>query len=167
MGSAATNRPPSCRVLRFVHGDQARPITANRPDSVPFPRSFAPAALLILGLVVTSCDLSDPDVECTDNIVWGLNVTVLDSLTGTPAASGARLIARDGTFADTTSDPVGHVNPDSGTLLAAEERPGVYRVTVEKDGFLTWERTGVVVIMDDDDCHVVPVHLVARLRRGP
>jgi hypothetical protein len=111
--------------------------------------------------------LTDAGVVCTDNIVWGINATVQDSLTGAPAASGARLIARDGTYADTTTMPFGHEDPNRGTLFAAEERPGVYTVTVDKAGFLTWERSGIVVTMDEYDCHVVPVHLVARLRRSP
>ena len=134
---------------------------------MPPRRSLARAARSRLGLAAIGCDVTDLGVVCTDNIVWGLNVTVQDSVTGAPAASGARLIVRDGTHADTASQPVGHVNPDSGTLRAAEERPGVYGVTVEKEGFLTWQRTGIVVTMDDYDCHVVPVHLVARLRRAP
>jgi hypothetical protein len=130
-------------------------------------RSLAQAALSLVGLAASGCDVTDGNIVCTGPPVYGLNVTVEDSLTGARAASGARLIARDGAYADTTSHPIDHVNPDSGTLFAAEERPGVYSVTVEKDGFLTWERTGVVVTLDEYDCHVVPVHLVARLRRAP
>jgi hypothetical protein len=134
---------------------------------MPLARSLAQAALSVLGLAASGCDLTDGDIVCTSNIVWGLNVTVQDSLTGAPTASGARLIARDGAYADTASVPIGHPTPDSEVLRSAEERPGVYSVTVEKDGFLTWERTGVVVTPDGYDCHVVPVHLVARLRRAP
>ena len=132
------------------------------------PRGWLSAcAPALLVLAASACDLTDSDVICTSNIVWGLHVTVQDSVTGAPTASGARLIARDGAYADTTSQPIGHANPDSGILIAAEERPGFYTVTVEKSGFLTWERAGVVVTMDDYDCHVIPVNLVARLRRDP
>jgi hypothetical protein len=135
--------------------------------SVPFARSLAQATLSLLGLAAIGCDLTDGEVVCTDHIESGLHVAVQDSLTAAPAASGARLIARDGTYADTASFPTGRADLDGQVLRAADERPGVYSVTVEKDGFLTWARTGIVVTMDDYDCHVVPVHLVARLRRAP
>jgi hypothetical protein len=135
--------------------------------SMPLTRSLAQAALSLLALAATGCDLTDSERICTDHIEPGLHVPVQDSLTGAPAASGARLIARDGTYADTASFPAGRADLDGQVLYAADERPGVYSVTVEKDGYLTWERTGIVVVMDDYDCHVVPVHLVARLQRAP
>jgi hypothetical protein len=134
---------------------------------MPSPRSLAKSALALLGLAAIACDLTDSKVVCTAHIEPGLHVAVQDSLTGAPAASGARLIARDGTYADTASFPAGRADLDGQVLHAADERPGVYSVTVEKDGYLTWERTGVVVVMDDYDCHVVPAHLVALLRRAP
>lgn len=124
-------------------------------------------ALLLLGMI--SCDIleSRTGVLCTDNFERGLEVRVQDSLTGAPAASGAMLIARDGAYADTAVVPPTAANPDAWVLAAAGERPGTYTVTVTKDGYLTWERTGVVVRMDDYGCHVVTVELVARLQRTP
>jgi uncharacterized membrane protein len=133
-------------------------------------RLFPHALLGALTLAVASCDLVDnDDVICTDHFEYGLSVAVQDSLTGAPAASGARLIARDGAYADTATVPAGapDSDPDSGVLQAAGERPGTYAVTVEKSGFLTWQRNNVIVAMDDYGCHVVPVQLTARLQRAP
>ena len=112
-----------------------------------------------------ACDLLDSDPAlCTDEFVYGLHVTVQDSVTGAPAASGAQLIARDGAYADTVTVPPAAEDPDNWVLQAAGERPGVYTVTVRKAGFLAWERTGVVVTADD--CHVRTVELTARLQRA-
>jgi hypothetical protein len=120
-----------------------------------------------LALAVSSCDLLDNgDRICTANFVHGLHVIVQDSLAGTPAASGARLIARDGAYADTATVPPAAEDPDNWVLRAAGERPGTYTVTVEKSGFVTWQRSNVVVAMDDYDCHVVPAQLTARLQRA-
>ena len=124
-------------------------------------------ALLLLGMI--GCDILDSsrDVVCLDNFVSGLAVRVQDSLTGAPAASGAMLIARDGAYADTAVVPSGAANPDSWVLTAAGERPGTYTVTVSKNGYLTWPRTGVVVRMDEYGCHPQTVELVALLQRSP
>jgi len=123
-------------------------------------------ALLLLGMI--SCDIVDGrDIYCLDNFVSGLEVRVQDSLTGAPAASGAMLIARDGAYADTAVVPPGAANPDTWVLSVAGERPGTYTVTVSKDGYLTWQRTGVVVRMDQYGCHPQTVELVALLQRSP
>jgi len=131
---------------------------------------FARGALSLLLLGMSGCDILDSssrDVICTDNFVVGIAVTVQDSLTGAPAASGAMLIAREGAYADTAVVPPNAPNPDSRVLGAAGERPGTYTVTVSKNGYRTWERTGVVVTMDEYGCHVRTVELVARLQPSP
>ena len=140
--------------------------STSAPDLMPCGR-LSRCTLALLAVAATACDLTDSDVICTTHIEWGLRVSVQDLVTGAPTASGARLIVRDGSYADTSSQAIVRVNPDSAILLAAAERSGVYTVTVEKSGFLTWERVGVVVTIDDYDCHVIPVNLVARLRRAP
>ena len=94
----------------------------------------------LLALPATACDLLDsPPVICTSSFLMGLHVSVQDSLTGAPAASGAMLIARDGAYSDTATVPFGNEDPDRGMLMAAGERPGTYIVTVRKDGYLTWD----------------------------
>ena len=114
-------------------------------------------------VVLAACDLIGP--VCTLEAVSGLHVTVVDSLTGAPAASGAQLIAQDGAFADTMSFPPNRPDLDSTALQSAEERPGIYTVTVRKSGFVDWVRRGVLVTAGR--CHVRPVALTARLQRVP
>lgn len=124
---------------------------------------------VLLGLSVLAfgaCDALDSrPVYCTENFVWGLQVSVQDSATGAPSASGAQLIARDGVYADTSSFPPNRPDLDDQPLVGAGEREGTYMVTVRKAGFLDWERTNVVVTADE--CHVRPVALTARLERVP
>jgi hypothetical protein len=96
---------------------------------------------------------------CTADFRWGVVVEVRDSVTGAPAADGARLIVRDGAYAD-TSDQLPFTEPL--TLRAAGERGGIYDVTVEKSDYRDWTRTRVRV--REDQCHVIPVRLEARLQ---
>jgi hypothetical protein len=95
---------------------------------------------------------------------YGLIVEVRDSVTGEPAAVGARLVARDGAYADTSKqlpDPY----TDPLVLHAAGERAGWYDVSVKKAGYSDWRRTPVRVTKDD--CHVRTVRLAARLQPAP
>lgn len=126
-----------------------------------------PGVLLVLSvLAFGACDALDSQpVYCTGNFVWGLQVTVQDSATGAPSASGAQLIARDGVYADTSSFPPNRPDLDNQPLVGAGEREGTYTVTVRKAGFIDWERPNVVVAADE--CHVRPVALTARLKRAP
>ena len=129
-------------------------------------RHVSPALLALLTFALGACDaLDSPPVFCTDNFVWGLQVEVQDSVTSAPSASGAQLIARDGGYADTAGYPPNRPDLDDLPLVAAGERAGTYTVTVQKSGFLDWERSTVVVTADE--CHVRPVALTARLQRAP
>ena len=124
-------------------------------------RSIAVAVLIV---PASACELlTDP--VCTLEAVWGIEVTVQDSVTGAPSASGAQLIVRDGAYADTVMVSGNSADPDREVLRAAGERPGLYTVTVRKAGFLPWERTSVVVTADE--CHVRTVALTARLQPLP
>ena len=132
-------------------------------------RNFVRGTTVGALLVCAACDIMDDGlgVACTDNFVNGILVRVQDSLTGAPAASGATLIARDGAYADTVVVPPGAPNPDTWVLATAGERPGTYDLTVSKAGYLTWQRSGVVVRMDDYGCHPQTVELAALLQRSP
>ena len=51
------------------------------------------------------------------------------------------------------------------SLVAAGERAGTYAVTVTRDGYEAWTRFDVEV--DEDECHVIPVTLLAELEPTP
>lgn len=124
-------------------------------------RRLPATAVGVLVLTGSSCELFTGPV-CSLELVYGISVTVEDSLTGAPAASGAQLVARDGAYADTVTVPTTAPDADRTALQAASERPGLYTVTVTKAGFLTWERRNVFVTAGE--CHVRTVHLTARLQ---
>ena len=103
---------------------------------------------------------------CTDVLVYGLNVTVVDSLTNAPPSS-ATLIAQSGTYVDSVGPQtpfiVGQQGQQQLLVSAAGERPGTYDLTVRSPGYLAWTRAGVQVTAND--CHVDPVALTARLQK--
>lgn len=118
-------------------------------------------------LVASSCGLVDPTI-CTSDFRFGLAVYVKDSSTGAWAASGARLFSDiGGTSVDSgtmfpTAFPANRPDLDSLPLGGAGERAGVYRVRVQKAGYVDWVRTGVRVT--EDECHVRRTVLTARLQ---
>jgi hypothetical protein len=117
--------------------------------------------LVVSAGTTAACDLPFGGA-CTTDFRYGVVVEVRDSVTGAHAADGARLVVRDGTYAD-TSDQLPFTEPL--TLQAAGERSGTYTLTVEKSNYQDWTRTGVRV--REDQCHVIPVRLAARLQPVP
>lgn len=112
-------------------------------------------------LALAGCERASLPSTCSLPVVlFGLHVTVVDSLTNT-SPSSAILIARSGTYVDS----VGPQGPDAlgwVSLTAAMERSGTYDLTVRAPGYHEWTREGVRVT--DDGCHVDPVLVTARLR---
>ena len=118
------------------------------------PSMFARTCALVLGTtLIAACDLLGPRV-CNTIALPAISLDVRDSVTDATITEGFRAIARDGTFADTALFPPPQL---------AHERAGTYTVTVEKEGYQTWSRTGIRV--RDGECHVRTVDLVARLKR--
>jgi hypothetical protein len=102
---------------------------------------------------------------CTLSVDPGVVVTIRDAADGKPLASTARGVVRDGAFSDSLR-PYGGLG--DGTLVsraAADERPGVYTVTVVHQGYAPWERSGVRV--RPGECHVQAASLTADLQPVP
>ena len=124
------------------------------------PMSVCAVAMLAGAL---ACDSAVGPGACTAIALPALDVTVLDSLTEAPLASGARVIARDGAYADTSvTAPAGSSGPELAVQGLAYERAGRYSVTVERAGYQPWRRDGVVVRRGS--CHVETVRLTALLQ---
>ena len=118
-------------------------------------RHLVRAGMIVAGLpALAACGLFTGPRVCTDEARPGIRVIVLDSLTGAPITDGVRVIARSGTFADTS---------EAGFHAVAFEQAGTFDVTVEKDGYRLWSRDDVRV--QRDECHVRTVELTARLQR--
>lgn len=117
------------------------------------------AVPLILGAVLTGAclDVANPN-GCTAVVVYGLTIAVTDSVTGQPAAAEASAVARSGSYEELLTPIPGN----SLHLVGAAERAGVYEVTITKDGYQPWTRSGVTV--QAGVCHVTPAAFDAKLQ---
>ena len=127
-------------------------------------------AVSAVALLCGGCQFSDPDEPhpCTAIYVAGVSIEVTDAGTGFPAACGAVLYVTEGAYAEADSGICLAGRPDEEQYLwlsGAYERAGVYDLRIEKDGYVAWEREGVVVTADA--CHVRTVHLAVALQPLP
>ena len=124
-------------------------------------RKIATRVRCIVAVVLAAAACDESLEACAGIGAPGLAVTVTDSLTGAPAAAGATLVAtrvRGGVYADSATG-----ERDDQVLYGADDRPGVYDVTVRKAGYQEWRRTSVEV---RDGCpRIQTVSLTARLAR--
>lgn len=130
-------------------------------------RPFIVLAAALTMSTLSACRLSDifdGGRVCTTEFRHGISVHVTDSVTGAPAAGGAKLVVRDGTYADSmvVSENPAYVQD---WMAGAGERAGTYTVTITKPGYRPWSRAGVVVTRDE--CHVKGVLLEAKLQPAP
>ncbi len=110
---------------------------------------FLLAVLLIPGLPFGECLMDEP-VACTQQFVYGVNVTVTDSATHQPI-EGATLTLTDGDHSEVMDELSG------GSYAGAGERAGTYVLTIDAEGFDSMLIENIVV--EADLCHVVPVAL--------
>ncbi len=113
-------------------------------------------AIVLSALLVHGCDLFPLGV-CTDQLVYGIIVTVRDSVTGERLGSDPAGLLTDGSYRE-TMEPAGH-----SRLWGAPERPGTYDIEITAQGYRTWNRRGVEVEMEWNGCHVETVELEARM----
>ena len=120
-------------------------------------------------LVVTGCQSElltpgPPGRMCTDEARAAVNLRIQDSASGAGIAAGATIVLRDGAFVDSLAISVDRTDLNDWPLstMNTYERVGRYDITVRRNGYATWTRTGVVVTAGE--CHVNAVTVVARLQ---
>ena len=121
-------------------------------------RSFKLACGLAL---VTGCG-TEP--ICTQGVYPAIVIEIRDAFDDVPLAESARGAVQEGEFVDSLR-PYGSVG--NGVLIsraAADERAGVYAVTVQHDGYVEWRADGVPVRRGS--CNVETVNLSAYLQRS-
>jgi len=127
-------------------------------------RNVSPVAcgLAALALVVSACGdpIVDLPVACTEQFVYGISVQVVDVTSGALRASGSTLTVREGSYEEIVTEVIGN-----NTMVAAGERAGTYAVTITRDGYRTWSQFDVEV--GEDECHVIPVSLLAQIQPTP
>jgi len=112
------------------------------------------AKLLTLApiVILPSCDIVGK--VCTTEFVYGISVTVLDSISGAGVFEGLHGYLLQPSYSE-------EMEVHGNDLVGAGERAGIYSVVVDASGYEPWVRTAVNV--RQGDCHVVPVRLEALL----
>lgn len=115
----------------------------------------------LLSLLLVACHSdSDDEINCTDDVVPGIAITVIDDVTEEVISCGATVILQDSDYEEEITDTSSSCNA-STQLLGAYEREGFYNITVRKDGYEYWYAYDIEV--SADICHVQQVSIEARL----
>lgn len=107
---------------------------------------------LILALILTGCslDVDNPNVPiCTQEFVYGLQVTVRDNTSNEALIEDILIIAKEGQY----EEELVHVQ-GTEVFIGAGERPGNYIIEVTSPIYLTY--TSNVIQVSADECHVIP-----------
>jgi hypothetical protein len=118
-------------------------------------------AVALGAALVTGCSQK---ILCPSILTPGVAVEVRDAFSGATIASGSKLVAQAGVYADSMSIPVGRPDLDSSHLAGAYQ-PGVYTLTVTKTGYQPWIQTNVIVTAER--CGVSFTSLTATLQAAP
>lgn len=116
--------------------------------------------MLFMSILAISCNSSDDNngaTNCTDIFVYGLNVTVKDSLANEILQEGVIVKAVDGIYEETLQSE----QSTSAVFVGAGERAGNYVLTVSKPGYETY--TSGVITLTADECHVIPKEVAVAL----
>lgn len=113
--------------------------------------------LLLLIIVASSCQGND-DVYCTQEVVFGLTVTVKDAVTEAGLQEGVLVIATDGSYTEILQ----YAMNNAAVFIGAAERPGNYTLTVSKEGYQTF--TTDVIVVTRDMCHVISQSVTVTLQ---
>lgn len=119
-------------------------------------------AVAVAAALATGC--GDQGIACPKILSPGVAVEVRDAFDGATIASGAKLVAQAGAYADSMSFPVGQPELNNSHLTGAYQ-PGVYTLTVTKTGYQPWVQTNVVVTAAR--CGVNLTTLTALLHAAP
>jgi hypothetical protein len=99
-------------------------------------------------ILLMQCDNKDDSIICTEQFVYGLNVTVRDVTTNGIITDGVVVIARDGSYEEELMNIDGFDN-----FIGAGERPGNYIIEVTSANYETF--TSELIQVGADECHVI------------
>ena len=122
------------------------------------------ATLAVLLTVPTiGCGIFAPKRACTADPKFALQVIITDSISGSRSASGATIVARDGSFADSVQIRVG-ADFDSFFPALGLDRPGLYTLSVRRVGYKDWARNRIRA--NSGNCGVEMVNVPVLLQRA-
>lgn len=125
---------------------------------------YVTALFAVTGCQLESLKPDPPGLICTAEARAAVNLRIQDSASGAGIAAGTTVVLRDGAFVDSLSIPADRtdLNDQPLSTMNTYERAGRYDITVRRNGYATWTRSGVVVTAGE--CHVNAVTVVARLQ---
>jgi len=106
--------------------------------------------LSVLLICTSGCKLDDDfnPIICTEQFVFGINVTLIDGTTSNKIITGVTISIKDGDYEETLMT---HGSIDS--FWGAGERPGNYIITVTSNNYQTYVSDLIQVL--SDECHVI------------
>ncbi|WP_341214955.1 hypothetical protein [uncultured Wocania sp.] len=106
--------------------------------------------LSVLLICASGCKLDDDfnPINCTEQFVFGINVTLIDATTSNKIITGVTLSIKDGDYEEILMT---HDSIDS--FWGAGERPGNYIITVTSNDYQTYVSDPIQVL--SDECHVI------------
>ena len=104
---------------------------------------------LSLMFLILCEDDSNDSVGCTEQFVYGLNITVKDANNNSALTDNITVIARDGEYEEQLM-----MIEESEIFIGAGERSGNYIIKVTATGYQDF--ISEVIHLDANECHVIP-----------
>ncbi|MCK5401132.1 MAG: hypothetical protein KAJ28_05815 [Flavobacteriaceae bacterium] len=104
---------------------------------------------LIFMLFLTTCVKVNNGIICTEQFVYGLNVTVKNADTNDIITEGITVKAKDGNYEEELMYMDGF-----NSFIGAGERTGNYIIEITSNNYQTY--TSEVIVVGEDECHVIP-----------
>jgi predicted nucleic acid-binding Zn-ribbon protein len=105
--------------------------------------------MLLALFLFTQCNEDKDPIFCTEEFVYGLNITVKDANTSSFITENITIIVRDGEYEEQLMTFEGNDN-----FLGAGERPGSYVLEITAEGYDSY--TSEIIQVESDECHVIP-----------
>lgn len=121
------------------------------------PRLLALPFLFCVGYILNSCGATTPVGFCAAPGSEAVVISVRDSISGMPAATGAI-----GTLVGAGVDDT--LEHQDSLKIRGGDQTGTYNVTIDKPGYLTWSVHDVHVTEQGPCGNVIPVELTALLQ---
>jgi hypothetical protein len=100
-------------------------------------------------ILVTQCDKDKDPILCTDEFVYGLNITIKDANSSLIITENITITAHDDDYEEELMN-----FEEEDNFLGAGERPGSYIIEVIADGYEAY--TTEVIQVEAGECHVIP-----------
>jgi len=95
------------------------------------------------------CPQKDDGLACTQEFVYGLSISLIDTTSGGFITENVTIDISDGDFSEELM-----TFPESTSFFGAGERPGIYTISVIAEGYQEFISDPIEV--NANECHVIP-----------